>query len=80
MGRRATYQYGMTLPWDPQGHVDQGLGKGIPTGMGSLVAPTIDIDANVTELVLDGVRIEFQLTPDSEAPAEMHFYFPDFNV
>jgi len=80
MGRRATYQYGMTLPWDPQGHVDQGLGKGIPTGMGSLVAPTIDIDAHTTELVLDGVRIEFQLTPDSEAPAEMHFYFPDFNV
>lgn len=80
MGRRATYQYGMTLPWDAQGHVDQGLGKGIPTGTGSLVAPTIDIDASVTELVLDGVRIEFQLTPDSEAPAEMHMWFPDFEV
>ncbi len=80
MGRRATYQFGMTLPWDAQGHVDQGLGKGIPTGTGSLVAPTIDIDATVTELVLDGVRIEFQLTPDSEAPAEMHMWFPDFEV
>lgn len=79
MGRRALYQYGMTLPWDDRGHVDQGLGKGVPTGHGSLVAPTIDITGPV-ELVLDGVRIEFQLTPDSEAPAEMHFFFPDLAV
>lgn len=79
MGRRALYQYGMTLPWDERGHVDQGLGKGVPTGHGSLVAPTIDIEGPV-ELVLDGVRIEFQLTPDSEAPAEMHFFFPDLKV
>ena len=77
MGRRATYQFGMLLPWNEHGHVDQGLGKGVSTGSSALVPPTIDITETGQELVLDGVRIEFQLTPESEAPAEMHFYFPD---
>ena len=77
MGRRAMYQFGMLLDWDQHGHVDQGLGKGVPTGSSSLVPPTIEITETGQELVLDGVRIEFQLTPESEAPAEMHFYFPD---
>ena len=77
MGRRATYQFGMLLPWSEYGHVDQGLGKGVPTGSSALVPPTVEITETGQELVLDGVRIEFQLTPESEAPAEMHFYFPD---
>ncbi len=76
MGRRALYQYGMTLPWDERGHVDQGLGKGVPKGTSSLIGPTIDITEDC-ELTVDGVRIQFQLTPDTEAPAEMHFFFPD---
>ncbi len=80
MGRRALYQYGMTLPWSPVGHVDQGLGKGVPIGTTAMVPPTIDITETGQELTLDGVRIEFQLTPDTEAPAEMHFYFPDHRV
>jgi len=77
MGRRAMYQYGLMLEWSEHGHVDQGLGKGVPTGESALVPPTIDITETGQELVLDGIRIEFQLTPESEAPAEMHFYFPD---
>ena len=77
MGRRAMYQFGMLLEWSEHGHVDQGLGKGVPTGSSALVPPTIEITKTGQELVLDGVRVEFQLTPESEAPAEMHFYFPD---
>ena len=77
MGRRAMYQFGMLLEWSEHGHVDQGLGKGVPTGSSALVPPTIEITTTGQELVLDGVRVEFQLTPESEAPAEMHFYFPD---
>ncbi|MEL7209676.1 MAG: alkyl sulfatase dimerization domain-containing protein, partial [Actinomycetota bacterium] len=80
MGRRATYQYGMLLPWDERGHVDQGLGKGVPVGTISMVPPTIEITETGQELVLDGICIEFQLTPDTEAPAEMHFYFPDRDI
>ena len=29
---------------------------------------------------LDGVEIEFQMAPGTEAPAEMHFYFPKFRA
>ncbi len=80
MGRRASYQYGMLLPWDERGHVDQGLAKGVPVGSMAMIPPTIEITETGQELVLDGIRIEFQLTPDTEAPAEMHFYFPDHKV
>ncbi len=80
MGRRATYQYGMLLPWDDRGHVDQGLSKGPPVGTVAMVPPTVDITETGQELVLDGVRIEFQLTPDTESPTEMHFFFPDHGV
>ena len=77
MGRRAMYQYGLMIEWGEHGHVDQGLGKGVPTGASALVPPTIEITETGQELVLDGIPIEFQLTPESEAPAEMHFYFPE---
>ena len=78
MSRRATYQFGPLLPTGPQGHVDSGLGNSVPTAAPSLLAPTRDITYTGEELVVDGVRIVFQLTPETEAPAEMNFLFPDF--
>ncbi|NDB26926.1 MAG: MBL fold metallo-hydrolase [Actinobacteria bacterium] len=78
MSRRATYQFGPLLPPGPQGHVDSGLGNSVPTAAPSLLAPTRDITYTGEELVVDGVRIVFQLTPETEAPAEMNFFFPDF--
>ncbi|MFM8721157.1 MAG: MBL fold metallo-hydrolase, partial [Acidimicrobiaceae bacterium] len=78
MSRRATYQFGPLLPPGPQGHVDSGLGTSTPTAAPSLLAPTRDITYTGEELVVDGVRIVFQLTPETEAPAEMNFFFPDF--
>src|SRR5690606_24732010 len=58
-----------------------GLGKGVPLmGSNGLLAPTIDITESGTELTIDGVRLVFQLTPGTEAPAEMNFYFPDHRV
>ncbi len=80
MGRRATYQYGMLLPWDERGHVDQGLAKAPPVGTIAMVPPTVEVTETGQEMTLDGIRIEFQLTPDTEAPAEMHFFFPDHGV
>ena len=77
MGRRATYQFGPMLPPGPTGHVDCGLGTGVPMGPPGLLAPTMDITFTGEELVLDGVRVIFQLTPETEAPAEMNFFFPD---
>lgn len=77
MGRRATYQFGPLLPASPTGHVDCGLGNSVPLGPPGLIAPTEDITFTGEELIVDGVRIIFQLTPETEAPAEMNFFFPD---
>jgi alkyl sulfatase BDS1-like metallo-beta-lactamase superfamily hydrolase len=77
MARRALYQFGPLLPPGPRGHVDCGLGKAIPLSPPGLIAPTEDITHTGQELVVDGVRIVFQLTPETEAPAEMNFFFPD---
>jgi alkyl sulfatase BDS1-like metallo-beta-lactamase superfamily hydrolase len=77
MNRRAVYMYGAELPKGPDGHVGCGLGLAVSTGSTSLAPPTKDItDTNQAETV-DGVRIIFQVTPGTEAPAEMNFYFPD---
>ena len=77
MGRRALYQFGMVLQPGVDGHIDCGLGKTIPRARGDLVAPTEEISATGTELDIDGVRVVFQNTPGTEAPAEMNFMFPD---
>ena len=77
MTRRATYMYGALLPKGPQGLVGSGLGQTTPLGTFGLIAPTEVVSSTGTELVVDGVRIEFQITPGTEAPAEMNFYFPD---
>ena len=76
MGRRATYMYGATLPKDAKGHVDSGLGKTVSMGQVSLVPPTHSIRRTGERMVIDGVEIVFQVTPDTEAPAEMNFFFP----
>jgi alkyl sulfatase BDS1-like metallo-beta-lactamase superfamily hydrolase len=77
MARRATYQFGTALPPGPRSHVDCGLGKAIALGPTGLIAPTYTVRETGEERTVDGVRIVFQNTPHSEAPAEMHFYFPD---
>ncbi len=80
MTRRAQYMYGGLLPPGPTGHVDAGLGKATPKGTVGLIPPTEEIGRTGTELVVDGVRLVFQYTPGTEAPAEMNFYFPDLQL
>lgn len=80
MGRRATYMYGSMLPPGPKGHVDAGLGKTVSVGKVSLVPPTISISETGETLTVDGVEIVFQVTPDTEAPAEMNFFFPQYKA
>ena len=77
MNRRATYMYGRLLPMDAQGLIGSGLGQCTPLGTFGLIAPTEVVSVTGEEWVVDGVRIEFQLTPGTEAPAEMNFLFPD---
>lgn len=81
MFRRATYMFGTFLPASPTGQVDHGIGKGGGRGGTSgLVAPTVEIAETGTELVLDGVRLIFQVTPDTEAPAELNAYLPEMKA
>lgn len=77
MVRRAAYMYGGPLERSPTGTVGVGLGAATSTGTVGLIAPTLEITRTGQEEVLDGVRIRFQLTPGTEAPAEMNFLFPD---
>jgi alkyl sulfatase BDS1-like metallo-beta-lactamase superfamily hydrolase len=80
MGRRATYMYGALLPRNARGHVDAGLGKTVSMGQVSLVPPTVNISETGTRMTVDGIEIVFQVTPGTEAPAEMNFYFPQFKA
>jgi alkyl sulfatase BDS1-like metallo-beta-lactamase superfamily hydrolase len=77
MTRRAGYMYGAALDKGPAGQIGSGLGQTTSTGEVTLIPPTVDITHTGQELTIDGVRIVFQLTPGTEAPAEMNFYFPD---
>ncbi len=80
MRRRAMFQFGPTLAPGPRSHVDSGLGKAMGRGTSSLIAPTQSIEQPVERHTIDGVDIVFQLTPETEAPAEMNFHFPQFKV
>jgi len=80
MGRRAGYMYGAVLARGPQGQVGCGLGQTPSAGEVALIPPTLDIRETGEKHTVDGVEIEFQMAPGTEAPAEMHFYFPKFRA
>ncbi|MEV8021720.1 alkyl sulfatase dimerization domain-containing protein [Streptomyces sp. NPDC086554] len=77
MTRRASFMYGDRLPKSPDGQIGAGLGMTTSTGTITLIPPTVDVTRTGQEEVVDGVRMVFQLTPGTEAPAEMNFSFPD---
>jgi alkyl sulfatase BDS1-like metallo-beta-lactamase superfamily hydrolase len=80
MNRRMFFQYGVLLPRSPFGHVDQSIGKNVAAGNVGLIRPTRYIVEDFEELIIDGVKMEFQNTPGTEAPAEMNTYFPQFKA
>lgn len=80
MMRRARFQFGSTLARGSEGEMTSGLGPGIPAGTVSLIAPTDTISQTGQEMTIDGVTLSFQVTPGTEAPAEMNFYLPQFRA
>ena len=80
MARRAAYMYGAVLDRGPQGQVGCGLGQTPSTGEVAIIVPTVDIRETGETHTIDGVEIEFQMAPGTEAPAEMHFYFPRYRA
>jgi alkyl sulfatase BDS1-like metallo-beta-lactamase superfamily hydrolase len=80
MNRRMFYQYGALLPVNPYGYVGQGLAQGTAAGHTGLIPPSRIIDKDVEELSVDGVKMVFQNTPNTEAPAEMNTWFPEMKA
>lgn len=80
MLRRAQYQFGPFLAKGVRGQVDCGLGKSMAAGAAALLRPTDLIIATGDKRTIDGVEFEFQMAPNSEAPAEMHFYVARYKL
>lgn len=80
MSRRSMYMYGKRLSRTERGHIGSGLGKGPAFGSFGILKPTEIVNHQTPVLNIDGVNIEFQFTPGSEAPAEFTFYLPDHNA
>jgi alkyl sulfatase BDS1-like metallo-beta-lactamase superfamily hydrolase len=80
MTRRAAYMYGTVLARGPQGQVGCGLGQTPSTGEVAVIVPTVDITTTGETHTFDGIEIVFQMAPGTEAPAEMHFYFPKYRA
>jgi len=80
MARRAAYMYGARLRRGTDGQVGSGLGQTTSLGTVTLIPANLDVTATGQEETVDGVRMVFQLTPGTEAPAEMNFHFPDHRI
>jgi alkyl sulfatase BDS1-like metallo-beta-lactamase superfamily hydrolase len=80
MTRRTFYQYGTLLPRDPKGMVGVGLGSDLSSGRISLIPPTDEITETGQKMVIDGLTFEFLLAPDTEAPAEMHWFIEELGA
>ncbi|MDN0083919.1 alkyl sulfatase dimerization domain-containing protein [Crenobacter sp. SG2305] len=80
MSRRASYMYGNLLPRSPQGNVGDGLGLTTAAGNITLIEPNKLIKKTGETLTVDGVDLVFLMAPDTEAPAEMLFYFPQYKA
>jgi alkyl sulfatase BDS1-like metallo-beta-lactamase superfamily hydrolase len=80
MSRRSQVQYATLLERNPFGHVDQAIGKNVARGAVGLIAPNRLITSDFEEITIDGVKMVFQNTPDTEAPVEMNTYFPQFKA
>ncbi len=80
MGRRAAYQYGSLLEKSAQGAMAIGIGMGQSQGTISYLSPTDTITETGEVRVIDGVTFEFQMTPGTEAPAEMNTWLPEKNA
>lgn len=80
MSRRASYMYGNLLPADPRGQVGAGLGVSTSSGTIGLIPPTETVSQTGEQLKIAGLDFEFMMAPDSEAPAEMHWYIEQFKA
>ncbi|MEO1437343.1 MAG: alkyl sulfatase dimerization domain-containing protein, partial [Bacteroidota bacterium] len=80
MIRRASYMFGSTLEAGPEGFIGNGLGQDVAKGTYGILRPTISIGKTGETMNIGGVEIEFQFTPEAEAPTEFMFYLPQYKA
>jgi len=80
MSRRASYMYGNVLPKDVKGNIGAGLGSTTSSGNVTLITPTHFITDDWEDHVIDGLHFGFQLTLNTEAPSEMHYYIKEYRA
>ena len=78
--RLSGYQYGMLVEDGPQGTMTSGLGLGPSKGTVTFAVPTNVISKPFQKETIAGLDFEFMLAPDTEAPAEMFFYIPEYKA
>ncbi|MDD4077704.1 MAG: alkyl sulfatase dimerization domain-containing protein, partial [Bacilli bacterium] len=72
-----SYQYGSVLLRDKKGQIDIGIGKGMPIGTVTFTPKVHQITKQYERFKVDGVKMEFLLALDTEAPSEMLIYIKD---
>ncbi|KAF2163080.1 hypothetical protein M409DRAFT_68712 [Zasmidium cellare ATCC 36951] len=77
MRRRAVYMFGGSLPIGPEAHVGCGLGTAASSGTTIILPPNDTIVATGDVRLIDGVKLMFQMVPETEAPCETNVFLPD---
>lgn len=80
MARRAVYMYAALLGKGVKGSVGAGLGPSSSEGSVTIIPPTDIITKTGETRTIDGVEMEFMMAPETEAPAEMLLYLPQFKA
>lgn len=80
MIRRSQFQFGTQLPVGPSQHIGTGLGQRLSVGEVGLLLPSREISSAGEEVIIDGIQFEFMDAADTEAPAELVFFLPQFNA
>jgi alkyl sulfatase BDS1-like metallo-beta-lactamase superfamily hydrolase len=78
--RLSGYQYSMLVERSPTGNMTSGLGLDTSKGTVTFAVPTNLITEPVQKETIAGLDFEFMLAPDTEAPAEMFFYIPEYKA
>jgi alkyl sulfatase BDS1-like metallo-beta-lactamase superfamily hydrolase len=78
--RLSGYQYSQLVEPGPTGSVTSGLGLINSRGTITFAVPTDLISEPFQKETVAGLAMEFMLAPDTEAPAEMFFYIPEYKA
>ena len=78
--RLSGYQYSQLVERSPTGNMTSGLGLDTSKGTVTFAVPTNVITEPFQKETIAGLDFEFMLAPDTEAPAEMFFYIPQYKA